>query len=231
VQVNSAIERLRSLEDGREARVIQIQIVRVRVQDEPIQTQRVDGPLHFLCSLTRILRGEACQSSVAARMTRNHRGEIVIGRRCEFACLRRLEHLNAWNRHGQDVHIDACLIHLAKTFGIHIEQLTTKAILVGAGARVIENRADAGWNIEARFGSSTSYFQPRLDEFRRGKRLFRGDSPHRSAAGCCCNRSKQRGRNQAACRATQKSSTVRAHRSSSAGCVRPFRDGATGRMR
>src|SRR5581483_8667066 len=112
VDVDGHVQRLCRGEDVPELRVIQILVVRVRVDHGAFEAKFRDGPLQFLRGFLRILWGDRGDAGEARGMFPDGLGELVVAGFGERDRGGFVENLYAGAGEGKDVHVQPTGIHI-----------------------------------------------------------------------------------------------------------------------
>ena len=138
MDIDAGVEPFGGLENGPVLGVIQILVVRVRVEDEAVQLQLADGALHFLDRPPGRLGREAREPREAGRMAADDFGEPVVGERCELAGRVGIEHLHPRGSQGQNLHVHPELVHLPQALALEVQQSFQEIHAAVAGLGIVD---------------------------------------------------------------------------------------------
>ena len=138
MDVDAGVERLRRLEHRPEFLIVEIFVVRVRVDDESIELERLDRALHFFRGALGRLRRETGEAREALRMLFDHRGQLVVRQSGELRRGIRVKHLHAGRGKRQQVHVHSVLVHVPQALVFEIEQTRQQARLYVVRLRVVD---------------------------------------------------------------------------------------------
>jgi hypothetical protein len=112
MNVDGHVERFGRGEDLPEFFVVEVFALRVRVDDCAFQSQRAYAALELFGRRSRVLRRDGGEASVARRMCRDCRRELVVAGACQCGSHSRVEDLHARRRQRQDLQVYPGRVHV-----------------------------------------------------------------------------------------------------------------------